>query len=198
MKRKLFFIAVIVICLSLTAYGTLAYYTAEQTAHNVITTGNVKIVLNDKIEGGEKTENGWSIDGVMPSNSVKKIVSVTNTGKADAWVRLKVDLTITAADGKEQLPTKMELSGADSVIDLVSYALGTDWVKGTDDFIYYTKILKKGETTPSLFQGDLVNFAKEMDNMYQNCKVTITISAQAVQSDNNAATYDQVAGWPTT
>lgn len=198
MKRKLFFIAVIVICLSLTAYGTLAYYTAEQTAHNVITTGNVKIVLNDEIKGGEKTDNGWSIDGVMPSNSVEKIVSVTNTGKADAWVRLKVDLTITAADGKEQLPTKMELPGGDGVIDLVSYTLGNKWAEHDDGFIYYNEILKKGETTPSLFQNDLVKFANEMDNAYQNCKVTITISAQAVQSDNNAATYDKAQGWPTT
>lgn len=47
MKRKLFAGAVIAICLSLIAYGTLAYFTAEDTARNVITSGGIDIQLRE-------------------------------------------------------------------------------------------------------------------------------------------------------
>ena len=51
MKRKLFAGAVIAICLSLIAYGTLAYFTAEDTARNVNTSGGIYIQLR---EGADK------------------------------------------------------------------------------------------------------------------------------------------------
>ena len=45
MKRKLLILSVLAICLSTLAAGTLAYFTAEGKAHNVITTGGVHIAL---------------------------------------------------------------------------------------------------------------------------------------------------------
>ena len=47
MKRRLFAGAVIVMCLSLLGFGTLAYFTAEDTAHNVITSGDINIELQE-------------------------------------------------------------------------------------------------------------------------------------------------------
>ena len=44
MKRKLLVISLVVICAAILAAGTLAYFNAEGTAHNVITTGGVKIL----------------------------------------------------------------------------------------------------------------------------------------------------------
>ena len=40
MKRKIFAIALIAVCFAIAAYGTLAYFTYEDTATNVIITGS--------------------------------------------------------------------------------------------------------------------------------------------------------------
>ena len=47
MKRKLLILSVLAICLAILAAGTFAYFTSEDTAHNVITTGGVKIAVQE-------------------------------------------------------------------------------------------------------------------------------------------------------
>lgn len=47
MKRKIFLLSVVAICIAIAAVGTLAYFNAEDTAHNVITSGSVKIRLDE-------------------------------------------------------------------------------------------------------------------------------------------------------
>lgn len=67
--------------------GTLAYFTSENTAHNVITSGGVNIEVVEKTQG----KDGVLVDfpkegvrGVMPGSDVSKIVSVKNTGESEA------------------------------------------------------------------------------------------------------------------
>ena len=91
MKRKLIAAAVAVICLSLLACGTLAFFTDEDTVHNVITSGNIDIELQEWADEEKTTpfpEDG--VSGVMPGTDVTKIVEVKNTGSNDAYVRVKV------------------------------------------------------------------------------------------------------------
>lgn len=45
LKTKLLALSVVLILAALSVYGTLAYFTAQGTARNVITTGDVKIAL---------------------------------------------------------------------------------------------------------------------------------------------------------
>ena len=197
MKRKIAALAVIVIALSLAAYGTVAYFTATGTAHNVLTMGNIGIKLNDKtevVENGETklveftTEypNGMP---VMPATVASKIVSVENTGSAPAWVRVKIEKTVEPADAA--------VTGLDTKYVGLNYD-ETNWVDGKDGFWYYKKPLMPGATTPNLF--DTVTFSKDMGNEYMNCTFNIIVSAQAVQSDNNGIVDGQdvlsVAGWP--
>ena len=47
MKRKILILSVLAILLAILAANTLAYFTADTAAHNVITTGNVDIALNE-------------------------------------------------------------------------------------------------------------------------------------------------------
>ena len=47
MKRRISILSVLVICLATLAAGTIAYFTAEEKAHNVITTGGVKIAVRE-------------------------------------------------------------------------------------------------------------------------------------------------------
>ncbi len=197
MKRKIAALAVIVIALSLAAYGTVAYFTATGTAHNVLTMGNIGIKLNDKtevVENGEKKLVDFTTeypDGmpVMPATEASKIVSVENTGSAPAWVRVKIEKPVEPADAA--------VTGLDTKYVGLNYNTA-NWVDGGDGFWYCIEPLKPGAVTPNLF--DTVTFSKDMGNDYMNCKFNIIVSAQAVQSDNNGVGDGQdvldVAGWP--
>ena len=51
MKKKILLAAAVMICLAVGASGTLAYFTSENTAHNVITSGGVNIEVVEKTQG---------------------------------------------------------------------------------------------------------------------------------------------------
>ena len=72
MKRKIAMLAVLVICVASVAAGSLAYFNAEGTAHNVITTGGVDITLQEWADDERQTpfEN---LTGIMPDTRVTKI-----------------------------------------------------------------------------------------------------------------------------
>lgn len=191
MKKKILALAAAVISLTLVAGGTLAYFTAEETAHNVITSGGVNIEVVEKTEG----EDGVLVDfpkegisGVVPGADVSKIVSVKNIGESEAWIRVQVEAAVKAADGSE-LPLELE-----SGVTVMTYTANDSWILGEDGFYYYSKPVAAGETTEILF--DTVTFAAQMGNEYQNCTANIVIYAQAVQTANNGKTVMDAQGWP--
>lgn len=193
MKRKLLILSALVICVATLAAGTLAYFNAEGTAHNVITSGGVGIQLIEKTKSGDTLvdfpEDGLS--GILPGTSASKIVSVENTGSADAWIRVKVEMTITGSDG-EALP--LEIGGADSVIPVITFTPGESWTLGEDGYYYYNAAVASGKSTETLFEE--VYFAAQMGNEYQNCTANLVVTAQAVQTANNGDSALTAAGWP--
>ena len=183
MKKRLFAVAMVLICLSVAATGTLAYFTHDDTARNVITSGFVEIELVEKHmdDSGAEVDFPERITGVMPGMSVSKIVSVKNIG-AEAWVRVLVEKKITAADGSE-------LSA-----DVVTFDVDeTKWLFA-DGYYYYLTPVAPEASTDVLF--DEVHFdGPTMGNAYQGCQVEIIVSAQAVQVANNGTTVQEAAGW---
>ena len=64
-KGMLALVMLAVVCLSVLAGGTYAYFTVEETAYNVITMGTLDMELVEETTGGEPwPENGMS--GMMP------------------------------------------------------------------------------------------------------------------------------------
>lgn len=185
MKKKVLALALIVMCLSIVAYGTLAYFSYEDTATNVIVAGNVKIALHEwqKTDGGELVPFESPID-VLPGAKVSKIVEVENTGKGAAWVRISVKKAIELAQGIQ----------GDVDLSLVGYNLNTEFWTERDGFYYYNVALEPGQTTEPLFTQ--VEFATHMSNLYQQSKAILTIQAQGVQTANNGTTVFEAAGWP--
>lgn len=182
MKRKLLILSVLAICIATFAAGTLAYFTAEGTAHNVITTGSVKIELQEWADKEKKTPFE-DMTGVMPGMPVTKIAEVKNTGASDAWVRVKVEKNIKLA---------VETDTFDE--SLVELELNTkDWTE-KDGYYYYNKVLKPGEVTVPILTA--VTFQSAMGNAYQNATVSVDVSAQAVQTAHNGETVMEAAGWP--
>lgn len=182
MKRKLLILSVLAICLATYAAGTLAYFSVESTAHNVITSGGVDITL-DEWANEDKTEvYNKKQTGIMPGAKVTKIVEVKNTGESDAWVRVKVKKAIS-------------LKGNDTPdLSLINVNCNdTDWTY-KDGFFYYNKPLKPGEVTEPVFTK--VTFDKTMGNMYQNSTAAVSVYAQAVQYANNGDDVFEAKGWP--
>ena len=183
MKKKLFaFIAGVAACCALVASGTLAYFNAEEKAHNVITSGGVEIALSEWADM-DKTQPFEDVDGVMPGASVIKVVEVKNTGETSAWIRIGVSKAVDLATGEQ---------GDEA---LVSMNFNTEhWAQGEDGCWYYNQVLAAGQLTEPLFTA--VSFAVDMGNEYQDSKAIVDVTAQAVQSDNNSDSALTATGWP--
>lgn len=190
-KKRLFSLAVIVICLSIAGAGTLAYFSDQTVAHNVITSGNIKIDLlewQEDTDGLVPFENGLI---VMPGTSASKIVQVENIGDNKAWIRIKVDKKITKADG----------TAGDADLLEINFNT-TDWTQ-QGEYYYYNKPLepksvleRDKKVTAPLFET--VTFDKQMGNDYQNSTAQVYVFAQATQWDNNHDNDNvlEVKGWP--
>ena len=78
-KKRLLSMALIISGLSILATGTAAYFVAEETAYNVITTGCLYMELVEETTDGKP----WPEEGVkdiVPGMQVDKIVTVRNKG----------------------------------------------------------------------------------------------------------------------
>lgn len=180
-KRKIGLIATIVCCIAILTAGTLAYFNAEETAVNVITTGNLSMKLHEEAEDG-KPFPSEGVFGVMPDTDVAKKAYVENTGSVDMYVRIAIEKEI-------QGEADRELGFENITLDLNA----TDWTE-QGGYYYYNRALKPGEKTEPLFT--MVRFDKEMGNEYMNARLTIKVNAQAVQSRNNTDSALTAAGWP--
>lgn len=181
-KRKMMMLALAVCMIAILAVGgTLAYFTAEETAYNVITFGELTMELKETTTDGEP----WPEEGVhqlVPGAQVDKRVTMRNLGTVDFYVRAKIDAVVTGQDGR-LLP-----------LDEVELNLNTEEWTEKDGCYYYKKALASGEETEPLFT--MVSFSTEMGNEYMNARLEIQVDAQAVQSRNNGEDALSATGWP--
>lgn len=193
MKKKILMLAVIAVSLSIVAHNTLAYFTAEDKAHNVITTNGVDIA----IEEWQKTDAGlvpYPKDEpiqVMPGVTASKIVTVKNN-EAESYIRAKFDVVVTDATGKVMELDEATLNSIITVTPNEEYWL----TKEVDDgWYYYKNAVDTKDITAPLF-SEVIFSSVNMTNEYQNCTVEIKVDAQAVQTANNGATALEAKGWP--
>lgn len=184
MKKRMLTAALALCCLAVLATGTLAYFTAEETAQNVITMGALKM---DLVELNGEGEPWTDVEDIVPGMEVTKKAFVMNTGTVDFYTRVKITKRFVPGEDDELPELDTRLVGLD---------LGEDWELGKDGFYYYRKPVAPGEKTEPLFTT--VTFSTEMGNEYQNVKVIIDLDAQAVQSRNNGESALKATGWPET
>lgn len=160
---------------------SLAFYTVTGTATNVVTSGNVAFKIHEKTEDGQP----FPVEGVTvkAGDVVHKEVTVENTCAQPFYLRIKL------VNGIEQSQL--------SVKDVFNIDLDTtDWTYH-EGYIYYNAILQPGQTTPAAFtQVEIVKSA--VSEHYAGHTLTLTVTAQAVQSKNNPAAHPwEALGWPT-
>lgn len=188
-KKKIFAVALIICCLAIATYGTVAYFTAEGTARNVITSGKVNVTIEEWHETeGELIAYPYAegLD-VMPGRVVSKIVTVMNES-ASAYVRARYTVEITDKNGNIMEHTPEELEALVIISDA-----DEKWTYN-DGWYYYTDALDKGASTQPLFET--VEFSGvNMTNEYQGCSIRIIVEAEGVQSAHNGDDVLKAAGW---
>lgn len=198
MKRKILAIATLVIFAALLVSGTLAYFTAEDRAVNVITLGSVDIEIVEYAKDGSvisNTSTGYVkmpeyFDNVEPGMRLVKLVTIENRGKSTAWIRVKIVDSIASAGGgalsTEVLSYNINALATITAENKGKYNLDGTWVEGKGveaGYWYYSEPLEPGEIAV-LF--DVVTFdGPSMGNNYQACETNIKILAQAVQYEGN-------------
>ncbi|MBQ8533727.1 MAG: hypothetical protein IJ462_02740 [Clostridia bacterium] len=190
MKRKVFACTLIAIVISLFAFGTQAYFTYEDTARNVITTGSVGIAIDEKTYDDNQVEIDFPKEGVetQPGNEVAKIVKVNNNGKSDAWVRIELQAFAKDSANNDLPPTL-----PDGTM-LFTFETLSDWILHTDGYYYYKNPVKPDELTSALFEKVKIN--DKLTNDYNTAKLILRVNAQAVQTANNGETVLEASGWP--
>ena len=204
MKLKALVLALLLVVLGSISIGTLAYFTADTTAHNVITSGGVEIELVETTiqDGAEIPFPKEGLTGIMPGVDASKIVKVENTGASAAWIRVKLEKVVTLADGTrgDKLP-----DGTDAVTYEISNPEMWLTKEGDTEGWYYYKDpvpANQGEDSFTETILETVKFSPKMGNEYQSkseteCTVAeVIVSAQAVQVANNGTDVLTAQGWP--
>lgn len=189
MKKRIFALAVVLICLSVLASTTIAYFTDTDIARNVITSGGIDIrIVEQQLVDGKLVDYPSEPIPVMPATTVSKIVSVQNTDEP-AWIRATYTVTVYDMDGNE-----VDVSADELEKVIMIDPDGTNWTE-KDGWWYYNTAIASGETTKPLFE-EVVFSGPYMDNKYQDCTVEIIVTAQGVQQANNGSTVMEALGWP--
>lgn len=181
MRKKLLTVLLIGATLVFSAGMTLAWFNAQATANNFLTTAGLDIKINEyMLANGELVDYEPSEIPLLPGDTLSKVVKVENTDSSEAYIRVFVDVSFTdeTLDG--------------SVIQINYNA--ADWELGADGFYYYKQALAPGQLTSLLF--DSVTFSSSAGNSYKNAAFNINITAHAVQTANNGTGYSDAVGWP--
>ena len=134
--------------------GTVAYLVTQVTpVTNTFTPSHVTCAVTENFNG-----------------TVKSNVNVTNTGDTDAYIRVKL-VTYRVNDNGDHI------GGTASVPD---FTPGTNWVKHSDGYYYYTLPVKPGEKPVNALIDSI-----ELEDHYDDAdggKQVIEVMAEAIQS----------------
>ena len=181
-KIKIFVVALVAAMMAFISTSTLAYYSTVGKATNVVTSGNIQFIIHEMTDQGKE----FPKEGVyiVPGDVVSKKVSIESDCEHPFYLRVKM---VYGVDSQE-------LTAEDC------FKLNIDeqyWVL-YDGWYYYTGIVNPGETTPDVF-SHVEMVGSKIDNSYLGKTLTLTVKAQAVQSENNPIsdgnTYT-ASGWP--
>ena len=181
-KTKFVSIALVAIIMTFITQSTLSYYTTVGKATNVVTSGNIRFMINERTDSG--TEFPKEGVYIMPGDIVSKQVSITSDCSHPFYLRVKLVYGINSAELPYEDCFKLN-------IDENNWQLHDGWY-------YYKGIVNPFDSTPNVFSHVEIVGSK-VDNSYIGKTLTLTVKADAVQSENNPVegtdTY-KALGWP--
>lgn len=192
-KKKLLSLALVVIMIAILSFGTLAWFSADDSVTNKFYVAGSGDENPDDIfsvnvwEEGDDEDNGLEYTNILPGDVLSKVAHVENTGSYDQYIRVKI--TVSHASIWQTVYNANMVPVTEFVnVDLSKvYGVGSYLEPEGDNFVYYlyyTDILPvKGDmivfTEAHVGEGLTREQAAEMKNGFQ-----ITVAADAVQTKN--------------
>ncbi len=173
-KKKLLTMVLALVLIGAVGVGaTLAYFTDNDSATNVVTMGHVDVELTEPTFDTEDGTEDNSISGVTPGQVIAKDPTITLAEESlDAYVRVKL-----AVNGLDD-------AAAAAVLDALDIQEGWTLVDG---YYYYADKLTQENNTAVLFTE--VTIPYEWNNDYAEAEFTIDVAVEAIQADNLAADF---------
>lgn len=181
-KIKIFVVALVAALMAFVSTSTLAYYSTVGKATNVVTSGNIQFIIHEMTDQGKE----FPKEGVyiVPGDIVSKKVSIESDCEHPFYLRVKM---VYGVDSQEL-----------SSEDCFKLNINEEYWDFYDGWYYYKEVVDPGETTPDVFSHVEIVGSK-VDNDYLGKTLTLTVKAQAVQSENNPITDGNTytaSGWP--
>ena len=181
-KIKIFVVALVAALMTFISTSTLAYYSTVGKATNVVTSGNIQFIIHEMTDQGKE----FPKEGVyiVPGDIVSKKVSIESDCQHPFYLRVKM---VYGIDSQEL-----------SAEDCFKLNINEDNWELHDGWYYYKGVVEPGQTTPDVFSHVEIVGSK-VDNSYIGKTLTLTVKAQAVQSENNPITDGNTytaSGWP--
>ena len=181
-KLKIFIIALIATLVTMMGQASLAYYSTVGKATNVVTSGNIQFIIHETTDQGKE----FPKEGVhiVPGDIVSKKVTIESDCSHPFYLRVKM---VYGVDSQEL-----------TAEDCFKLNINEEHWQLHDGWYYYKGIVEPGKTTPDVFSHVEIVGSK-VDNDYLGKTLTLTVKAQAVQSENNPITDGNTytaSGWP--
>lgn len=206
MKRRIFVIGLALCLLLIVGAGTLAYFQSSKNLTNYFSVAGYdpenpdepvdpdalfSLKLDEKnIAGDGRTETGNTYTEILPGDTLVKDPTITNTGKYDAWVRMKV--TVTDAADWQNVCEKHNITDLASIFN--GY-VDADWhrnvaedkfdtANNTITYTYYLKKTLAPEKTATLFKSITIPAIFDIDDMSALSSFDLKIVGEAIQARN--------------
>ena len=182
-NKKSIIITSVILLLLVSVGTTLAYvFTETEPVENIFIPSRVSCEV---VENGNEPVSG-SLVNISDS---KNNVQIQNTGDTDAYIRVAVVVNWASADGScvwAQKPADDDYT--------ITYNLGNGWVKGSDDYWYYTKSVPPTEgnnLTDILIEKATQNKEGPKGTDGTQYYLSIEIVASAIQSTPETVVKEQ-------
>ena len=181
-KIKIFVVALVAALMAFVSTSTLAYYSTVGKATNVVTSGDVQFKIHEMTDQG--TEFPREGVYIVPGDIVSKKVSIESDCNHPFYLRVKMVYGVNS----------QELTAE----DCFKLNINEEYWQLYDGWYYYKGVVEPGQTTPDVVSHVEIVGSK-VDNDYLGKTLTLTVKAQAVQSENNPITDGNTytaSGWP--
>ena len=216
MKRRTFALALALCLLLIIGFGTLAYFQSSKNLTNYFAVAGIvdpddpdatidpnatispdalfslKLDEEKNDKSGERTEEGNTYLNIMPGDTLKKDPTVYNTGKYDAWVRVKV--TVTDATDWIAVCRKHSITDLTKIFNGYKAA---DWVRYPEEdvkknneitYTYYLKNKLAANQQATLFESVTIPATFDVNDMAALATFQLKITGESIQAVNTGDT----------
>lgn len=198
MKRKTLIVALVVCLVAIMAFGTLAFFSAQDSVTNNFMIASspdpdkdpfsVKVEETDP-ETGEPTTDGITYDNIKPGDVLAKDPTVINDGLYSEYVR--VNVTVTSAAEWKAACAKHNITDLTTIFggfDSTKWTLAGDPVfdetANTLTYSYYYNGVLAPEESAVLFTTVTIPSAFDTADMVSLSNFQLIVTADAIQSEN--------------